>query len=90
MGAARLSRFDRAMLGTAYVLLVVITAWNAFWIKDRLDQAQEERCLAVVTNLEVSLLVWNRITSDPLTADEQALVDRVREQVRELCPTSPV
>jgi hypothetical protein len=47
---------DRALLITAFVMLVVAVMWLSAWIKSEFDQAQEDRCAVAWVTSEFTAL----------------------------------
>jgi hypothetical protein len=79
---------DRIMLGVAYVLLVAVVAFGAWWLEGQAAEAKKQRC--EVANLEFGLAVLGVLSLPQEERDLQgealdALLENAAEVTADIC-----
>ena len=65
-----LTRSDRVLILTAYILLVGIVAFGAWWVESRFEQAREERCQTMILEYQVAQLLLAGLNDSGIVDDE--------------------
>lgn len=71
-------QWDRVFLLAAYVILVAVVAFEAWWINQEFDDARAERCALALLEVEVTRLHLTAESID-VVPDRQAALDLLEE-----------